>query len=139
MLLKNSLCSRYQDCLVTSMKGIDFIFDSVQLMYYKFHKVNFKRDGLYIDSLDRIKKKKTTRNLKKRWWMFSISSNCYAKKLSGIQKESLNRFNISNNTRSFIFSKICTGYIQDCNQKIKISYKKLWYWILKFKGNRHVV
>ena len=47
------------------MKGSDFIFDSVQLMYYKFHKVNFKRDGLYIDSLDRIKKKKTTRNPKK--------------------------------------------------------------------------
>ena len=65
MLLKNSLCSRYQDGLVTSMKGSDFIFDSVQLMYHKFHKVNFKRDGLYIDSLDRIKKKKTTRNPKK--------------------------------------------------------------------------
>ena len=64
MLLKNSLCSRYQDGLVTSMKGSDFIFDSVQLMYYKFHKVNFKRDDLYIDSLDRIKK--TTRNPKKR-------------------------------------------------------------------------
>ena len=46
------LCSRYQGNLETSIRGIDFIFDSVQLMYYKCHKVNFKRSGSYIDSLD---------------------------------------------------------------------------------------
>ena len=46
------------------MRGSDFIFDSVQLMYYKCHKVNFKRGGLYIDSPDWIKKKKTIINLK---------------------------------------------------------------------------
>ena len=40
------------------MKGNDFIFDSVQLMYYKCHKVNFKRGDSYIDSPDWIKKKK---------------------------------------------------------------------------------
>ena len=27
------------------MKGSDFTFDSVQLMYYKCHKVNFKHGG----------------------------------------------------------------------------------------------
>ena len=32
------------------MKGKDFIFDSVQLMYYKCHKVNFKCSGSYIVS-----------------------------------------------------------------------------------------
>ena len=31
------------------MKESDFIFDSVQLMYYVCHKVNFKCDGSYID------------------------------------------------------------------------------------------
>ena len=36
--LFKSLCSRYQENLETSMKGSDFIFDSVQLMYYKCHK-----------------------------------------------------------------------------------------------------
>ena len=46
------------------MRGSDFIFDSVQLTYYKCHKVNFKRGGLYIDSPDWIKKKKTIINLK---------------------------------------------------------------------------
>ena len=46
------------------MRGSDFIFDSVQLMYYKCHKVKFKRGGLYIDSPDCIKKKKTIINQK---------------------------------------------------------------------------
>ena len=50
--------SRYQGNLETSMRGSDFIFDSVQLKYYKYHKVDFKRGGLYIDSPDWIKKKK---------------------------------------------------------------------------------
>ena len=44
------LCSKYQDRLETSMKGSDFIFDSVQLMYYKCHEVNFKRGSSFIDS-----------------------------------------------------------------------------------------
>ena len=46
------------------MKRSDFIFDSVQLMYYKCHKVNFKYRGLYIDSPDWIKKEKATINPK---------------------------------------------------------------------------
>ena len=40
------------------------IFDSVHLMYYKCHKVNSKRGGLYIDSPDWIKKKNVTTNKK---------------------------------------------------------------------------
>ena len=46
------------------MKRNDFIFDSVQLMYYKCHHVNFRRGGSYIDSPDWIKKKKATINPK---------------------------------------------------------------------------
>ena len=42
------------------MRGSNFIFDSVQLMYYKCHKVNFRRGGSYIDSPDWIKKKNAT-------------------------------------------------------------------------------
>ena len=45
------------------MRQSDFIFDSVQLMYNKCHKVNFKRSGSYIDS-HQIKKKKATINPK---------------------------------------------------------------------------
>ena len=56
------LLSKYQDKLETSMKGRDFIFDSVQLMYCKVKcsKVNFKRGGLYVDSPNWIKNKKAT-------------------------------------------------------------------------------
>ena len=43
--LLKSLRSRYQENLETSMKGSDFIFDSVQLLYYKCHKVGFIGDG----------------------------------------------------------------------------------------------
>ena len=34
------------------MRGSDFIFDYVHLLYYKCHKINFKRGGSYIDSSD---------------------------------------------------------------------------------------
>ena len=46
------------------MKGGDFIFDSVQLMYCKCQKVNFGRggSGSYIDSPDWLKKNKATIN-----------------------------------------------------------------------------
>ena len=46
------------------MRGSDFIFDAVQQMYYKCHKVNFIRGGSCIDSPDWIKKKKATINRK---------------------------------------------------------------------------
>ena len=44
------------------MRGSDFIFDSVQMMYCKCHKVNFRRGCLCIDSPDWIKKEKATIN-----------------------------------------------------------------------------
>ena len=40
------------------MRGCDFIFDSVQLMYYKCLKINFIRSGSYIDTPDWINEKK---------------------------------------------------------------------------------
>ena len=45
------------------MKGSDFIFDSIQLIHYKCHKVSFKRGGSFIVSAD-VKSKKATTNLK---------------------------------------------------------------------------
>ena len=63
-----SLCSKYQDNFETSMRVSDFIFDSVQLMHYKCHKVHFKRCGSYMDSPNWIKKKKSNDNSKKWRW-----------------------------------------------------------------------
>ena len=44
------LLSRYQIGLETSMRGSNFIFDLIQQLYYKCHKVNFKCHGSYIGS-----------------------------------------------------------------------------------------
>ena len=57
-LLKN----RYQNNL-ESMKGSDFVFDYIDLLYYKCSKINPKRGVWYIDSPDWIKNKKVSVNL----------------------------------------------------------------------------
>ena len=60
-MLMNSLTHfvpRYQENLEKSREGSEFIFDSVQLMYYKCHKVNFRCVFLYIGSSDWISKNK---------------------------------------------------------------------------------
>ena len=40
------------------MKGSEFVFDYVHLLYYKFHRLNLNRGGSYIDTPDWIKNKK---------------------------------------------------------------------------------
>ena len=62
--LVESLRLRYQRSLETSMRGSDFIFASVQMMYYKFHKVNFNLGDSFRDSPDWIKKKKKIQKMK---------------------------------------------------------------------------
>ena len=50
--LFESLLQRYQQGLEKSMKGSEFVFDSVDLLYYHFQKTSLKRIGSsYIDSL----------------------------------------------------------------------------------------
>ena len=44
------------------MRGSNFIFDCVPLLYYKCHKVNPNRVLSYIDSPDWVKNKKATIN-----------------------------------------------------------------------------
>ena len=54
--LFESLRSRYQGNLKTSMAGNDFIFGLVQLMYCKYAKVNLQRGGSYTDSTECLKR-----------------------------------------------------------------------------------
>ena len=44
------------------MKYSEFVFDYVNLMYYKSHKINLNCGGSYIDSPDWIKNTKVTIN-----------------------------------------------------------------------------
>ena len=62
--LLQSLLSRYQIGLKTLMRGSNFIFDSVQLLYCKCYKINFKLGGSYIDSPDWIKKQQQIQKIK---------------------------------------------------------------------------
>ena len=59
--LFNSLKNRYQSNL-RSMKGSEFAFDYVHLLYYKCHEINPNRNGSYIDSPDWTKCKKPAIN-----------------------------------------------------------------------------
>ena len=44
------------------MRGSEFVFDYVDVLHYKCHKINPNRGGSYIDSPDWIKNKKATIN-----------------------------------------------------------------------------
>ena len=44
------------------MKGSEFVFDYVHLLYHECHKIQLNDDGSYIDSPDWIKNKNTTIN-----------------------------------------------------------------------------
>ena len=57
--LFNSLKNRYQNKLKL-MKGSEFVFDYVDLLCYRCHKINSNCWGSCIDSLDWIKNKKRT-------------------------------------------------------------------------------
>ena len=48
-----SLHSKNQSGLETSMRWSDFIFHSVQLLYYNSYKINFQSGRSYIDSPDK--------------------------------------------------------------------------------------
>ena len=67
--LFESLLQRYQNNLEESMRGNEFVCDSIDLLYYHLHKVSLKRGRSYVDSPKWLKNKRATINLKnkKRW------------------------------------------------------------------------
>ena len=62
--LFESLLQKYQERLEEKMRGSEFVFDSVDLLYYNLHKISLNGDGSYIDSPKWLKKKKATINPK---------------------------------------------------------------------------
>ena len=57
----DSFKNRYQNNLEL-MKGSDFVFNYVLLLYYKCHKISLSCSGLYINTPDWIKNKKPAIN-----------------------------------------------------------------------------
>ena len=47
---------KYQEESEESMKGSEFVFDSVDFLLYKLHKISLNRSGSYIDFPEWLKK-----------------------------------------------------------------------------------
>ena len=62
--LFKSLLQRCQEGLQEKMKGSEFEFDGVNLLYYGFNKTSLNRGGSHIESAKWIKNKKSTINPK---------------------------------------------------------------------------
>ena len=62
--LFKSFLQRYQEGLQEKMKGSEFEFDGVNLLYYDFTKTSLNRGGSYIESAKWIKDKNSTINPK---------------------------------------------------------------------------
>ena len=56
--LFESLLERHQNGLEESMRGSEFIFDSVDILYYNLNKIGLVRSGTYIDTPEYLKNKK---------------------------------------------------------------------------------
>ena len=62
--LFKSFLKRYQEGLQEKMRGCDFAFERVNLMYYDFNKISLNRGGSYIEPAKWIKDKQSTINPK---------------------------------------------------------------------------
>ena len=60
--LFKSFLQRYQEGLQEKMRGSDFEFDGIHLLYYDFNKISLNRGGSYIEPAKWIKDKKSTIN-----------------------------------------------------------------------------
>ena len=59
------LLQKYKKCQEQSTKGSEFIFDSVDFLHYKFHKISLNRGRSCIDSSKWLKNKGAPINPKK--------------------------------------------------------------------------
>ena len=62
--LFKSFLRKYEENVQNKMRGSDFEFDGVNVLYYGFNKISLNRGGSYIDSPKWLKNKKSTINPK---------------------------------------------------------------------------
>ena len=70
-----SIIQKYQEGLEQSKRGSEFIFESVNLLYYRLQRISLKRGGSYLD-FPKWLKKTATINLK------NNDNNCFQYALS---------------------------------------------------------
>ena len=73
------------------MRGSEFVFDGVDVLYYDLKKISLNRGGSYIDSPEWIKNKKTTMNPKNKkddkCFQYALTVALNHEKLETTQKE----------------------------------------------------
>ena len=62
--LFKSFLQRYQEGLQEKMRGSEFEFDGIHLLYYDFNKISLNRGGSYIEPAKWIKDKKVNNKSK---------------------------------------------------------------------------
>ena len=60
--LFKSFLQKYQEGIEESMRGSEFVYDSVNALYYNLNKVSLSRDGSHIDFRKWLKNKKAEIN-----------------------------------------------------------------------------
>ena len=60
--LFKSFLQKYREGLEESMRGSEFVYDSVDVLYYNLNRVSLSRGGSYIDFPKWLKNKKATIN-----------------------------------------------------------------------------
>ena len=72
--LFESFLQKYQEGLEESMRGSEFVYDSVDVLYYNLNKVSLSRGGSYIDSPKWVKNKRATINPQnKRCFQYAVT------------------------------------------------------------------
>ena len=85
--LFESLLQRHQEGLEKSMKGNEFIFNSVDILYYNLNKISLVRVGTYIDTAKCIKNKIATINLKNNYdkcFIYAITAALNLKQIKSL-------------------------------------------------------
>ena len=92
-LFKSTL-ERYQTGLQESTRGSEFVFDCVNEIHYKFHKVDLNRGRPYIDSPRWLKNKKATINPQKmnydRWFQYAFTAALNYRKIKNHPEKTKN-------------------------------------------------
>ena len=88
--LFESFFQKYQEGLEESMRGSEFVYDSVDVLYYDLNKVSLSRGGSCIDSPKWLTNKKATINPKNKddkCFQYALTVALNMSKLKTIQKE----------------------------------------------------
>ena len=83
--LLKSLLKRYQENLQEKMRGSEFGFDDVNLLYYDFNKISLNRGGSYVEPAKWIKDKRSIINPKNndyKCFQYAITVALYGDKIN---------------------------------------------------------